>query len=232
MSESEFMELLNLYIDHEIDAADAARLEAEVMANPERRRVYRQYCQVHKACALIAERTRGEAAPDAAGRVAAFAAQPRGWRAELYAAGLLAAAGIAVVIGIRTRPAASPDLADLGRGLAGTVQAAAAAPRGVPVAAVAADREVLQPVVTLRSLTSGTADPGASRLAGAAPTGSFVNAFAWMNGVRIAPLQKIPVDATVFVPEAPFENPDAELLRAVSPSLQAPVERASFQFQR
>ena len=32
MSEREFIELLNLYLDHEIEAADAARLEAPVDA--------------------------------------------------------------------------------------------------------------------------------------------------------------------------------------------------------
>ena len=30
MKDSEFLELLNLYLDHEISPADAARLEAEV----------------------------------------------------------------------------------------------------------------------------------------------------------------------------------------------------------
>ena len=34
MKDSEFIELLNLYLDHEISTADAARLEAEVQANP------------------------------------------------------------------------------------------------------------------------------------------------------------------------------------------------------
>lgn len=53
MKDSEFIELLNLYLDHEISAADAARLEAEVQSNPARRKVYGQYCRMQKACKLF-----------------------------------------------------------------------------------------------------------------------------------------------------------------------------------
>lgn len=55
MKDSEFIELLNLYLDHEISAADAARLEAEVQANPARRQIYRNYCQMQKACKMVAQ---------------------------------------------------------------------------------------------------------------------------------------------------------------------------------
>src|SRR5882672_10470880 len=55
MKDSEFLELLNLYLDHEISAADAARLEAEVQANPKRRAVYRDYCRMQKACTMLAK---------------------------------------------------------------------------------------------------------------------------------------------------------------------------------
>jgi hypothetical protein len=54
MKESEFIQLLNLYLDHEISGADAARLEAEVQNNAERRRIYQQYCRMQKACRVIA----------------------------------------------------------------------------------------------------------------------------------------------------------------------------------
>ena len=36
MKDPEFIELLNLYVDHEITSVDAARLEAEVAQNPAR----------------------------------------------------------------------------------------------------------------------------------------------------------------------------------------------------
>ena len=54
MKDSEFIELLNLYLDHEISAADAARLEAEVQTNQARRRIYQQYCRMQKGCKLVA----------------------------------------------------------------------------------------------------------------------------------------------------------------------------------
>jgi hypothetical protein len=54
MNDQEFIELLNLYLDQEISAADAARLEAEVQSNLQRRHIYRQYCQMQKACKFLA----------------------------------------------------------------------------------------------------------------------------------------------------------------------------------
>src|SRR4051812_32659749 len=62
MKDSEFIELLNLYLDHEISAADAARLEAEVQSNPSRRRVYLQYCRMQKACKIVVADFQAEAA--------------------------------------------------------------------------------------------------------------------------------------------------------------------------
>src|SRR5580658_8616121 len=97
MKESEFIELLNLYIDHEIGAEDSVRLEAEVVSNPKRRNVYRQYCCMHRACCALAEEARSigaEAEP--------VAARPRSrsqWSAAIYSAGLMAAACF-VVIGV------------------------------------------------------------------------------------------------------------------------------------
>jgi hypothetical protein len=54
MKQSEFLELLNLYLDHEITAVDAARLEGAVAADPARRKIYEEYCRMHKACSLVA----------------------------------------------------------------------------------------------------------------------------------------------------------------------------------
>jgi hypothetical protein len=55
MKDSEFIELLNLYLDHEISPADAARLEAEVQSNAARRRTYQDYCRMQKACKMLAQ---------------------------------------------------------------------------------------------------------------------------------------------------------------------------------
>ena len=49
MSEREFLELLNLYLDREITAPDADRLEREIRTNPVRHRTYLQYCRMQQA---------------------------------------------------------------------------------------------------------------------------------------------------------------------------------------
>lgn len=54
MKEHEFIELLNLYLDHEITAEDAARLEAEIQLNQDRRNTYREYCRMQRACRILA----------------------------------------------------------------------------------------------------------------------------------------------------------------------------------
>ena len=53
MSEREFLELLNLYLDREITPADADRLEREIRSNPGRHRTYLQYCRMQQAVRLL-----------------------------------------------------------------------------------------------------------------------------------------------------------------------------------
>ncbi len=63
MTHEKFIESLNLYLDGELPPAEAAALEREIAGSTERRRIYRQYCQMQNACAELAERFREEAAP-------------------------------------------------------------------------------------------------------------------------------------------------------------------------
>src|SRR3954452_15409370 len=100
MKDSEFIELLNLYLDHEISAADAARLEAEVTANAKRRQVYQQYCRMQKACKIVGEKFVPETAAAPAGNVVAFElATAPARRTSLYAfGGLLAAAACVALV--------------------------------------------------------------------------------------------------------------------------------------
>ena len=53
MSEREFLDLLNLYLDREITLVDADRLEREIRSNALRRRTYLQYCQMQRAVRLL-----------------------------------------------------------------------------------------------------------------------------------------------------------------------------------
>ena len=61
MKESKFIELLNLYIDRQISPEEAARLEEEILHNPRHRRIYQQYCRMHRACTLVLENIRAQA---------------------------------------------------------------------------------------------------------------------------------------------------------------------------
>lgn len=110
MKDPEFIELLNLYLDHEISAADAARLEAEVQGNPARRKVYQQYCRMQKACKRFATdfATEPADARDAAQwgaekKIVAFdaaraEAARRARAGSFYTAGAFAAAAACVAI--------------------------------------------------------------------------------------------------------------------------------------
>ena len=105
MKDNRFIELVNLYIDRQITAAETTELEAEMQAHPRRRAVYRQYCQMHRATILVYESFRthtGDQQPEVAvGRptIARFESQPRHRRVRwTYYAGGLAAACLALVL--------------------------------------------------------------------------------------------------------------------------------------
>ena len=100
MNDSEFIELLNLYLDHEITPADAARLEAEVRGNPERRRTYLEYCRMQKACAILA----ADFAADRPAPRRESVATGLGWAAAGFASFGVVAAGLAVAFTLWQRP--------------------------------------------------------------------------------------------------------------------------------
>ena len=66
MKDNRFIELINLYIDRQITGEEMAALEAEMQANPRRRAIYRQYCQMHRATTLVYESFRNDPATDSA----------------------------------------------------------------------------------------------------------------------------------------------------------------------
>jgi hypothetical protein len=55
MKDNRFIELVNLYIDRQIEPAEAAELEADIQTNPHHRRIYREYCRMHRATKLVYE---------------------------------------------------------------------------------------------------------------------------------------------------------------------------------
>jgi hypothetical protein len=97
MKHSKFIELLNLYIDRQISPADAALLESEIQQNPERRKIYREYCQMQKACGLLAETF----ATEGAGDLNEMAPAPRRFAAITYLMGFAAAAACVALVVVK-----------------------------------------------------------------------------------------------------------------------------------
>ena len=131
MNDSEFLELLNLYLDHEISAADAARLEAAVQQNPARHRTYLEYCQMQQACTILAK--------DFSDRPSAkniLAREPRqsAWNSGLFAAGGLAVAAACIALVLVNR---APEANQGAPSSAQPQIAVAPSVAPVPVAAVA-----------------------------------------------------------------------------------------------
>lgn len=152
MKDNRFIELVNLYIDRQISAEETAELEAEIQASPQRRAVYRQYCQLHSASKQVYESFRTNAEPQAgapAGRVVTgdFARRPRSnW--IHYAGGLTAAACLAMVF-VRYNAGSPPAAGDLTQTTTPpAVQVAAV----TPTAPVTVEPVAAAPVATLVSL--------------------------------------------------------------------------------
>lgn len=108
MKESKFIELLNLYIDQQIDAADAALLEEEIQRAPERRKVYQQYCRMSRACSMLLEQSRpveaavgqklAQALAVAEVQVVGFPAPSPAYGKFMYFGGLAAACVVAAFV--------------------------------------------------------------------------------------------------------------------------------------
>ncbi len=216
MNDSEFLEILNLYLDHEISPADAARLEAEVQANPGRRRIYVEYCRMQKACTLL-----GQQAPAAAPAVelvrpaAAYSRRPV-WNAGVAFGGLAAAACIAAIVVLRTR-SSGPAAAE-----ASVAFAQAAVPAALP-----AEQPALKPVLAARDLPSLAGSPVAP-----GPASPQLNdQFAWMDRLQLSPVQGNSIEPTLFEPAPVFQDAETRAIHP-APGQQFPVERAAFQFQR
>lgn len=96
MRKSRFIELLNLYIDDEISPEESESLMREVRSNPERHRIYLEYCQINAACSALGSD---------------FEPRPRkiGVRQTIYAVtGLAAAIALVGLAGRNVLPLISP----------------------------------------------------------------------------------------------------------------------------
>jgi hypothetical protein len=210
MKDSEFIELLNLYLDHEISPDKAALLEGEVARDPARRELYRQYCRMQKACVVLGQQF--ESTPARAVKTAQLLSlgSARKGHAGLWATGLVAAAACAALALLpRMHPAASP---------------AATVAQDAPAAPVATSaRSDFQPVFVARALAPSAET---ATFASASPAAQF----AWIQQVQVTPMGSLQVEPLAFTPKPALDfgsRPEGE-----RSSGAIPEEKAAFQFQR
>jgi hypothetical protein len=222
MKESKFIELLNLYVDHHISPADAALLEAEVRINPEHRRVYRQYCQIQKACTELGEAFRNDSpAPAAASKTVDFNPRPRRFASAKVLTGFAAiAACVATAFVVRSRLIAPAEVAPAADSVAVLTTVV-----DVP-AHVVTNRPALQPAIGPRSLALRDQN---SELAEAS-TAEQVAFGDWMNDVRLSSMGAASLDDLRFDGKAPLRN-DVRTYQTMRP-FQGKVEMTAFKFQR
>lgn len=237
MKDSEFLELLNLYLDHEISADDAARIEAEVQRNPARRRIYQQYCRVQKACTLLAkdyvEQSATSGAP-AERKIVAFEPS-RSWGFGVYAGGLAAAAAcVALVFVSRSNNLATNPAAQSSAVAVTPANATSKQPQAVQSGAwvddttrnfapsVPAPRSVASPVLSL-------ANDAAAGLTNAKPQAIDVQ-FAWLKEMQFAPIQRTPASQLRFDSKTDFMKITPQPFGPGRPLTD--VQSAAFQFQR
>lgn len=242
MKDSEFIELLNLYLDHEISAADAARLEAEVQSNPARRRVYREYCQMQKACKLLVHDLQTEVAPAGDKKVVAFdSGVSVSHRREIFAAGAFVAlaACVTIIFVSRSREAGAAGSVAQSALVARELRTVptAVAPVAAPVAEVSprmiaqtvsvpARRDPAPFVANARS-GAGEIDSHAMLTTSGTPGNSQ---FEWMRTVQLAPLpQRVPLEDLRFEARPVNLRPDGRAL-GTRPVAPGDAEMSAFRF--
>ncbi len=247
MNDRRFIELLNLYLDHQIDADEAAELETEVMRSPARRRTYEQYCRLQRGCGLLGERERSAAPASVAfarslreaERKIAAPRRRTSWWSPAYTGAFAAsamAACVAVIIVVRER-APSPT----SEGATNNAQVSVVTPSEMPVATESSLAAVATPVSTgsIRpTLASFEFQPvltasgfGVARNAREAEIASNDREVReWMQRVEQSGMQSIVVDDQAFEARATLHQ-DNRVFRSRH-GLQGNAEFTAFQFQR
>jgi hypothetical protein len=246
MKDNEFIELLNLYLDHEITGEDAARLEAEVQSHPERRRVYHEYCCMQKSCTLLAKDFSEQSA---APKIVAIEPRRSAWGPGLWAAGGFAVAAACVTLVLVNRaPTAVPVAgapeqptvvattmvpAPAPENTLATLAAAPAAAR--PATSIARTVTVLprradvRPMLASVPLTLASANTTNAEALFAAARQDAQAQFEWMKSVQLAPIQQLPMDELRLDARSPLQ-PASRTYSSGKP-VQGTVEMTAFRFQ-
>lgn len=233
MKDTKFIELLNLYLDQQIEPADAAMLEEEIARNPARRTTYQQYCRMHRACTMMFEQSHPSSevgvkvamtAAAAEEKIMAFPTSRRNHAWVGYGMGLAAAACVAFVFVQRSlNPQTAPTAPDV------IVQIA-------PAPAVARPDGLIVPV---------DYQPTAQFARSArkvAPAIEGQPSLEWMRQVQFTPMMQVsatemtfdqqstaPADQGVFHSRLPIESTAAS---AKMELMNGGVEKAAWQFQK
>ncbi|MCB1105305.1 MAG: hypothetical protein KDK74_11285 [Cephaloticoccus sp.] len=228
MTHTKFIELLNLYLDHEISMEEAAALEAEIQRDPKRRAIYRQYCQMQRGCTeLAAVFAADEVAAPERRTVAPRARENRsvfsGW---MYGTAAAAACAVFTLVSLTRQPATpAPDqLAATEPAIAPTLAAAPqAAPSVYSLSELTAARPALHAVYT-PTLVNLTTTPREKPALYATAAG---DRFDWMDEVKLAPVEGDEFSFRV----RPVVVEGERTYRSQRP-FEGKVEMTAFQFQR
>lgn len=228
MKDSKFIELLNLYLDQQIEPGDAARLEEEIARNPARRATYQQYCRMHRACTMLFEQSHptaevgvklATAAVTADEKIEAFPSSQPGFSWLGYGSALAAAACVAFVFIHRPANVESSHVPFTVAQVAPVVAAPPAAALSTP--SVVPGRLIAHSDVHL------------------APNGSKVEAVVdeapsldWVRQVKFVPVSHLSASELVFEPHPNIRKDNDQKVFESPLPLQGNVEQASFQFQR
>jgi anti-sigma factor RsiW len=236
MTDRRFIELLNLYVDDQLDPMEASELEAEVMSSPARRHTYDQYCRLQRGCSLLGDSARS-IAPSLNGFARSLReaelkiAAPRrttAWRtayAGMFSAAAMAACVVVVVMLNRSAPNSEPDGPLISDGAKSFVDEAvtslkiASVPPTVPEAMEAFD---VQPAIDNNLVTARPRDLEIAV--------NDRDALEWMQRVELLPLQRVVVDDQTFE-SRPTLQQDSRVFRSRH-SVRGNAEFTAFQFQR
>lgn len=221
MKEQEFIALLNLFIDGEISAADAARLEAEVRGDPRRRAIYRQYCRMHRAGQVLAEEFRAaESGPAVRQVVASAEGSPRRRTPLLLGIGGLAAAAAVAVLLVLRPTARGPVSA----GATMAVQATAASPSPAP--------EPARGGIVQRPLLAADALSLSARFSDRFAN-SAGHSLDWISDLNFTPVPaRVAIDELRFNERPAQLRPDARVISVPRTPADAPAEMSAFRFAK
>ncbi|PTY02711.1 hypothetical protein DB347_23670 [Opitutaceae bacterium EW11] len=244
MKESRFIELLNLYVDHQLSPAEAAELESEILRNPARRQTYQQYCRMQKACTMLFERESTHAPASGAlatalveadRKIVEFPKSHLHWTRALYPiAAAAAAACIAIVVVRRDQshgvtPVSAPVVAS-------TVPQSTAAEQSVSIDLTAAKvapansrPEYFSVFATRRSSADRQVQP-VDTLTTSVPRDGL-GSYAWMRDVELAPVPTL-VAEQITLKNSNGTQPEDRILRSSKPVRGVSDELSAFQFQR